>query len=675
MTPFSPGDATLLTGDLDRRRLALALYPLRRTAYRMIADCERILDSLQSEDRRRWAELVGHALLGARSLLTVLAGSDLADPSQVTQRISTVGARLQEPRRRIIDALTPLTQLVPVTPEEELILQDARTLLDSAVSLNRFGDGIERTAALPSDRDRASGHGSVTAGARVLAVDDDALIRTLLSRHVSRLGHTVIQAENGRVALERVRQEAPDLVLTDINMPVMDGLALLKELKRSEDTRHIPVIVLSAQDDVESVAECIRNGAEDHLAKPFEPAVLNARVSSSLDRKRMQDLERDYRRRVSMITAAAEAVERESYLSEMLAPISSQPDQLGRLARVFDRMVSGLASRQERLQQRVSKLRTEMQEVVGARARTADAPADDDRLRTGQTFAGRYEILGSLGQGGMGSVYRARDMELGEEIALKIVRPDIIKSDPQIIERLKSEIRLARRISHRNVVRAHDLGESDGTYFISMEYVKGITVADLLDRRGRLGVESALAIGVQLAEALATAHAQDIVHRDIKPANLLVDEEGALKVTDFGIAVLSKRDKKLTLGGFIVGTPEYMAPEQLIGGAIDARTDLFAMGVVLYECLAGRPPFAADSPTALMAQMSGRTLVPLSDRVPRVPAALDTLVCQLLEFRASDRPSSAALVAEQLAQMDYAARRDSQSLAINLDLIEPALPT
>lgn len=251
-------------------------------------------------------------------------------------------------------------------------------------------------------------------------------------------------------------------------------------------------------------------------------------------------------------------------------------------------------------------------------------------------------------------VYLARDRQLAEDVAVKVMRRDLVGQDPNFVARLKSEIRLTRRISHRNVVRAHDLGEWQGVYFLTMEYVKGISVAKLLHTRGRLTIESTLAIGSQLAEALAVAHEQQIIHRDIKPQNLLVDDEGVLKVMDFGLARLVERPEELTQAGSIVGTPRYMAPEQLLGGDADARTDLFAVGVVLYECLTGQPPFGASSPMALIAEMLDGHPPAIRDLVPEVPPMLATLVERLLQREPKDRPGSARDLAEQLAQVGQA---------------------
>jgi len=200
-------------------------------------------------------------------------------------------------------------------------------------------------------------------------------------------------------------------------------------------------------------------------------------------------------------------------------------------------------------------------------------------------------------------------------------------------------------------VRAHDLGEWRGVHFLTMEYVRGITVDALLNTRGALSVESTLAIGTQLAEALTVAHDQQIIHRDIKPANLLLEETGTLKVMDFGLARVAEKGGGLTLAGFVVGTPGYMSPEQHLGGAVDARSDLFSTGVVLYECLTGRPPFDASSPKAVVDQVLAGRATPIRELLPGIPPALAALVDRLLQHDPADRLASARELAEQLGQI------------------------
>jgi serine/threonine-protein kinase len=247
----------------------------------------------------------------------------------------------------------------------------------------------------------------------------------------------------------------------------------------------------------------------------------------------------------------------------------------------------------------------------------------------------------------MGTVYRARDLDLGEEVAIKTVRPELV-ADETFRERFKDEIRLARRISHRNVVRTHDFGETGGVWYLTMEYVEGITLRELLDTRGRLAPAVALAVGTQLAECLSVAHQVGVIHRDIKPQNLLLDADGVLKVLDFGVARLAERSAGLTEAGLIMGTPAYMSPEQITGEPVDQRSDLYAAGAVLYECLTGRPPIEAATMVSLIARVLADEPQPPSRLVADVPAALDDIVLQLLAKRPQDRPPSAAAVLERL---------------------------
>jgi len=224
-------------------------------------------------------------------------------------------------------------------------------------------------------------------------------------------------------------------------------------------------------------------------------------------------------------------------------------------------------------------------------------------------------------------------------------------TDRTLVERFKQEIRLARRISHPNVVRTHDLGEWEGVYYLTMEFVEGITVRDLIDSRGKLGVSAALAIGTQLASALAVAHEQGVIHRDIKPQNLLLDAGGVLKVMDFGVARLAERKSTLTEVGLAVGTPAYMSPEQLLAETIDARSDLYSVGVVLFECLTGSLPFEAESPISLIARLLNEEARPPVELNGEVPPALSSLVLSLLAKKPDDRVRSADELGKRLAEI------------------------
>jgi eukaryotic-like serine/threonine-protein kinase len=276
-------------------------------------------------------------------------------------------------------------------------------------------------------------------------------------------------------------------------------------------------------------------------------------------------------------------------------------DEIGELAGAFGQMVEEL-----REKDRLVAYLGRQGEARDAELRTlANTAGRNGLLAVGTRFAGRYDIQEVLGSGGMGVVYRAYDMEVGEAVAIKALRPDLGGLDPTLLDRFKQELRLARRITHRNVVRTYDLGEVDGVYYITMELVRGATVAALIREAGRLAVPATLTIGKQVCRALEVAHEEGIVHRDIKPQNLLVDPTGFLKVMDFGIARLAERPVgggQLTAAGVVVGTPQYMAPEQLFGESVDGRADVYATGAVLFECLTGRPVFEAPSLVALLAR-------------------------------------------------------------------------
>jgi eukaryotic-like serine/threonine-protein kinase len=269
-------------------------------------------------------------------------------------------------------------------------------------------------------------------------------------------------------------------------------------------------------------------------------------------------------------------------------------------------------------------------------------------LQPGGVFASRYEIRGIVGMGGMGVVYRAWDTQLGEAVAIKTLRMDAAAAEPAALDRFKQEIRLARKITHRNVVRTHDIGEVDGTYFITMELVEGQSLKYLIQSRGALAPNVVLTVGKQLCRALEVAHEQGVIHRDIKPQNLIVEPSGTLKVMDFGIARLAKRTQGMTQAGMAVGTPEYMAPEQLMGGDVDFRTDLYAAGAVLFESATGRTPFVADSPITLVALQLKETPPPPRALNADVPEALSALILRALSKDPAGRPQSAAVLFEEL---------------------------
>ncbi|MDP3774406.1 MAG: protein kinase, partial [Gemmatimonadales bacterium] len=323
-------------------------------------------------------------------------------------------------------------------------------------------------------------------------------------------------------------------------------------------------------------------------------------------------------------------------------------DEIGELASAFRAMMEELKAKQQLVEFLSTRSGEVTQPIYTAGGDVASATmvrsvaSKTGMLEPGATFANRYEVKGILGVGGMGVVYRAWDTELGEPVAIKTLKTDEMAGDPAALQRFKDEIRLARKITHRNVVRTHDIGEVDGLYYITMEFVEGQSLKHLIQSRGSLPINVALTVGKQLCRALEVAHEQGVIHRDIKPQNLIVEPSGTLKVMDFGIARLAVRTEGVTQAGMAIGTPEYMAPEQLLGGDVDFRADLYAAGAVLFESLTGRPPFVADSPITLVAKQLEET--PQSPRALNadVPESLAALVLRALSKEPGKRFQSAA---------------------------------
>lgn len=328
-------------------------------------------------------------------------------------------------------------------------------------------------------------------------------------------------------------------------------------------------------------------------------------------------------------------------------------DEVGTLADAVHSLQLELREKQSLVDFLLSSQELAKQSRGAARLASGSPGGDGARLEPGAVLGGRYTIGDAIGEGGTGVIYKAIDNELGEIIAIKTLRPGLVAADPTALERLKSEIRLARRLSHRNVVRIHDFGEVDGTHFITMEYVTGTSLTQLIQRQGKLPVPGTLSVARQLCRALQVAHEAGIIHRDIKPHNLMLQPDGVLKVMDFGVARLVRRTTAgVTQVGMVVGTPEYMAPEQLLDEEIDERADLYATGVVLYECLTGRRPIESDSVVSLIAKILSEDPQPPAVINSDVPPELSDVVMQLLAREREQRPRSAAELHDMLGRIE-----------------------
>ncbi|MEL7059096.1 MAG: protein kinase [Acidobacteriota bacterium] len=271
-------------------------------------------------------------------------------------------------------------------------------------------------------------------------------------------------------------------------------------------------------------------------------------------------------------------------------------------------------------------------------------------LGPGQVLGGRFELLSELGAGGMGIVFKARDRRLDELVALKMLKHESFDNE-EPLDQLKDELRLARKITHPNVLRTFDFGEADGMPFISMEFVRGVTLKRMLKASDRLPLSAGLHMARQLCRGLAAAHEQKVLHRDIKPENMILDPTGNVKLMDFGIAKPIERSAagRATQGASIVGTPYYLAPEQLEGLEPDERADIYACGVVLYEIFTGRLPLPADGTLMQIVQRKmNEDPVPPSDQWPEIPPPLEALIMRCLARQPADRYASVDALLQDL---------------------------
>jgi eukaryotic-like serine/threonine-protein kinase len=264
-------------------------------------------------------------------------------------------------------------------------------------------------------------------------------------------------------------------------------------------------------------------------------------------------------------------------------------------------------------------------------------------------FDGRYRVLRRLGSGGMANVYLAEDEELGRQVAIKILN-DRHAADDQFVERFRREAKNAAGLSHPNIVQIYDRGEAEGTYYIAMEYLEGQTLKELAVVRRPLPIREAIGYARQILAALRFSHRKGIVHRDIKPHNALIDDDRRVKVTDFGIARAGPASQ-MTEAGSIIGTAQYLSPEQARGGAIDQRSDLYSVGVVLYELLTGTVPFTGDTPVEIAMKHLSSVPEPPSARRADIPRPLDQVVLRALAKDAEERYATAEEMDAELARV------------------------
>ncbi|MCE9580748.1 MAG: protein kinase [Deltaproteobacteria bacterium] len=451
----------------------------------------------------------------------------------------------------------------------------------------------------------------------IFIVDDNPNNLSLLTGILRGAGYEVRVANRGRRALAAIQLEPPALIMLDINMPDLSGYALCEQLKADATTAGIPIIFLSALNDVENKVTAFQVGGADYVTKPFHAEEVLARVANHLRIARMQRL-----------------------LEERNQQLARRNDELEAAWRSADHAFEALSD-----------------------------------VLPGKVLDGKYSLEAKIGKGGFSAIYRARHLQLDKPVAVKVLRLDHGREAQNLVERFRQEGMSATRVSHPNAVAILDSGvTSAGIAYLVMELLEGRSLGAELEACGALSLERCAQILAPVCDMLATAHAGGLVHRDIKPANIFLHQPPTgevVKVVDFGIATFFNRSREtaaMTTIGSLVGTPVYMSPERLQGGAYDGRADTYSVGMTLYEMIAGRLPFdpPTDNLSALILACLYHEPRPLGSFMPRVPASIDAVIQQALHKDPAQRPH----IHELAAQLTAAIAALPELLRTAPDLVE-----
>ncbi len=444
----------------------------------------------------------------------------------------------------------------------------------------------------------------------ILVVDDNEVSRLTCSRVLERQGYRVVLAEDGRAALDQLAQIRPDLVLLDVMMPGLSGFEVLAAIRRRQPRESLPVIMATARDHSTDVVRAFELGANDYVTKPIEFPVLLARVQAQLR------------------------------------------------ARLAAAKTSGVASVRE--------------------------------IGDGTVLEGKYRLESRLGTGNFGDVYRATHLALKRPVALKLLHADVEPGSEEM-ERFVLEGIAACRIDHPNAAAVLDFSVTPGGVpYLVLELLEGETLEQEMERKGRLSAARCAEILAPVADVLSQLHQAGLIHRDVKPSNIFLHRSRhgeIVKVLDFGIAklvgeltarpenpdlldnlarTLSDEDGRLTPRGGLIGTPMYMAPERVSSGTVDGRSDVYSLGVLLYELLAGRPPFEApnNSPLQVLKMHLSQPPTPLESLCPELAPAVAAVVHSALEKQPRDRPTAARLARDFAAAVGSTPGLQATSTAI-----------
>jgi serine/threonine protein kinase/FixJ family two-component response regulator len=439
--------------------------------------------------------------------------------------------------------------------------------------------------------------------ATILIVDDTPANLSLLSGMLLDRGYLVKVATHGKRALALAEGAPPDLVMLDITMPEMDGYEVCRALKAKPATKDVPVLFLSALDEVGDKLQAFRAGGVDYVTKPFQ-------------------------------------------VEEVLARVDTQV-RLSRLQRALER-------REQELEKQNAELARRNAELTQAQKRTDLVFSTLAEILPGRVLDGKYMLSRRIGKGGFGAVFRATHTTLGRDVAVKVFRPSRGNDSPAGLERFRREGATACRLDHPNVVQVLDSAISDeGIAYLVMELLDGRPLSEEIAQSAPLSPHRALDVAIPVCEVLAEAASHGMIHRDIKPANVFLHrgrEGEVVKVVDFGIAKLVGEDPdglsdEVTRSGVVVGSPTYMAPERMLGGEYDHRADVYSLGIVLYEMLTGRLPFADVGRNYTALALRSITEDPPTPRtfVPAIPVELEAHVLATMNKRQAARPPASEL--------------------------------
>jgi serine/threonine-protein kinase len=324
-----------------------------------------------------------------------------------------------------------------------------------------------------------------------------------------------------------------------------------------------------------------------------------------------------------------------------------------------------------------TEINSQLEQTLSAgKIMTVASPAGNSQIPTlflnlSSALQDRFQLLNELGRGGMGIVFQAHDKQLNEQVAIKVLSP-LLSKNTEALERLKREVSSARRVTHQNIIRIHDISESNGLHFVSMEYFAGTTLREIIKRDGACSLIKGAQIALQICAGVENAHKQGVVHRDLKSQNVIVNGTGDLKIIDFGLAS-SAHMEGMTATGLILGTPEYMAPEQVAGKKADERADIYSLGIILYEIFTGKLPFSGDSAIAIGFKQLRDAPQPPREVKSQIPMELETIILKALQKDPDDRYASMSEMRSDLeAAFNTSVPGELQSELQSKPVLQPA---